>query len=59
MADLVVPYAMVLYERFLGRPFTGHRDSVSELVRDVVEAAIEAVMSERASASVRPSGPNA
>ena len=28
-ADLGVPYAMVLYERFLGRPFAGHRDSVS------------------------------
>jgi len=46
LADLGVPYAMVLYERFLGRPFAGHRDSVSELVGDVVEAAIEAVLSE-------------
>ncbi|MGA8612964.1 MAG: hypothetical protein WB760_14955 [Xanthobacteraceae bacterium] len=44
LADLGVPYAMVLYERFLGRPFAGHRDSVSELVGDVVEAAIEAVL---------------
>ena len=26
MADLGVPYAMLLYERFLGRPFAGHRD---------------------------------
>ncbi len=41
MADLGVPYAMVLYERFLGRPFAGHRDSVSELVGDVLESAIE------------------
>jgi len=32
LADLGVPYAMLLYERFLGRPFAGHRDSVSELV---------------------------
>jgi len=36
-----VPYAMLLYERFLGRPFAGHRDSVSELVGDSLEAAIE------------------
>lgn len=42
LADLGVPYAMLLYERFLGRPFAGHRDSVSELVGDVLEAAIEA-----------------
>ena len=35
LADLGVPYAMLLYERFLGRPFAGHRDSVSELVGDV------------------------
>lgn len=41
LADLGVPYAMLLYERFLGRPFAGHRDSVSELVGDVLEAAIE------------------
>jgi hypothetical protein len=45
MVDLGVPYAMVLYERFLGRPFAGHRDSVSELVGDVLEAAIEAALS--------------
>ncbi len=32
LADLGVPYAMMLYERFLGRPFAGHRDLVSELV---------------------------
>jgi hypothetical protein len=44
LADLGVPYAMLLYERFLGRPFAGHRDSVSELVGDVVEAAVEAVL---------------
>lgn len=44
LADLGVPYAMVLYERFLGRPFAGHRDSVSELVGDVLEAAIEATL---------------
>jgi hypothetical protein len=43
LADLGVPYAMLLYERFLGRPFASHRDSVSELVGDVVETAIEEV----------------
>ena len=41
LADFGAPYAMVLYERYLGRPFAGHRDSVSELVGDVVETAIE------------------
>ncbi len=41
LADLGVPYAMLLYEQFLGRPFAGHRDSVSELVGDVLENAIE------------------
>jgi hypothetical protein len=45
IADLGLPYAMVLYERFLGRPFAGHRDSISELVGDVVESAIETVLS--------------
>jgi len=46
LADLGVPYAMVLYERFLGRPFAGHRDSVSELVGDIVETAIEGLLSD-------------
>jgi len=45
IADLGVPYPVLLYERFLGRPFAGHRDSVSELVGDVVESAIEDVLS--------------
>ena len=45
LADLGVPYAMLLYERFLGRPFAGHRDSVSELVGDVLESAVENVLS--------------
>ena len=40
-AQLGIPYAMLLYERFLGRPFAGHRDSVSELVGDALESAIE------------------
>ncbi len=46
LADLGVPYAMLLYERFLGRPFAGHRDSVSELVGDILESAIETVLAE-------------
>jgi len=45
LAGMGVPYAMLLYERFLGRPFAGHRDSVSELVGDSLESAIEAVLS--------------
>jgi len=45
MAGMGVPYAMLLYERFLGRPFAGHRDSVSELVGDNMESAIEDVLS--------------
>lgn len=52
LADLGVPYAMLLYERFLGRPFAGHRDSVSELVGDVLESAIEGVLT-RAGVSFR------
>lgn len=36
-----VPYAVLLYERYLGRPFASHRDSVSEMVGDVMESAIE------------------
>ena len=46
VATLGVPYAMLLYERFLGRPFAGHRDSVSELVGDSLESAIEDELTE-------------
>ena len=45
-AGMGVPYAMLLYERFLGRPFAGHRDSVSELVGDSLESAIESVLTQ-------------
>jgi hypothetical protein len=45
LSDMGVPYAMLLYERFLGRPFAGHRDSVSELIGDGLENAIEDVLS--------------
>ena len=41
LALMGVPYSMLLYERFLGRPFAGHRDSVSDLIGDSLEAAIE------------------
>jgi hypothetical protein len=45
LAGMGVPYAMLLYERFLGRPFAGHRDSVSDLVGDSLEAAVEDALS--------------
>ncbi len=45
IAELGAPYAMLLYERFLGRPFAGHRDSISELIGDSMENAIETVLS--------------
>ena len=41
VASQHVPYAMLLYERYLGRPFATHRDAVSELVGDTMETAIE------------------
>ena len=41
-----VPYSMLLYERYIGRPFASHRDSVSELVGDVMESAIEERLSQ-------------
>ena len=44
LTELGVPYAVLLYERLLGRPFAGHRDSVSELIGDVMETAIEGVL---------------
>lgn len=44
LAGIGVPYAMLLYERFLGRPFAGHRDSVSELIGNSLESAIEDVL---------------
>ncbi len=47
LARMGAPYAMLLYERFLGRPFAGHRDSVSELIGDSLESAIEDVLTSR------------
>jgi hypothetical protein len=46
IADLGAPYPVLLYERFLGRPYATHRDSVSELVGEVVEVAVKNVLSE-------------
>ena len=43
-AELGVPYSILLYERLLGRPFAGHRDSISELIGNIVENAIEEVL---------------
>ena len=47
LAGMGAPYAMLLYERYLGRPFASHRDSVSELVGGVLESAIEDELSAR------------
>ena len=57
LAGMGVPYAMLLYERFLGRPFAGHRESVSDLVGDSLEAAVEDALSKPASVTGKPSGP--
>ncbi|MCY3883194.1 MAG: hypothetical protein OXG61_13880 [Chloroflexi bacterium] len=46
-AHLHMPYAMLLYERYLGRPYASHRDAVSELVGDEIENAIEVQLSGR------------
>ena len=45
-AALGVPYSILLYERLLGRPFAGHRDSISELIGNIVENAIEDTLSQ-------------
>ena len=44
LSRIGAPYAMLLYERLLGRPFAGHRDSVSEIIGDSLESAIEDVL---------------
>ena len=43
-AKLGLPYPMVLYERFLGRPFAAHKDSVSDLIGEVLECKIEKML---------------
>ncbi len=52
---LGLPYSVVLYERLLGRPFASHRDSVSELIGDIVENAVEEVLA-RHGVSARRTG---
>jgi len=42
-----VPYATLLYERLLGRPFASHRDAVSEHVGDILESAIQKLLVEK------------
>lgn len=37
-----VPYQALLHERLLGRPFASHRDSVSEMIGDIIESAVVA-----------------
>ena len=44
LATIGVPYAMLLYERLLGRPFAGHRDSVSDLVGNILESEIAQIL---------------
>jgi hypothetical protein len=51
-ARLGLPYPVILYERFLGRPFAGHKDSVSDLIGDVLECKIEKTL-DRAGISFR------
>jgi hypothetical protein len=46
ISDLGAPYPVLLYERFLGRPYATHRDSVSELVGEAVEVAVKNVLTE-------------
>jgi hypothetical protein len=41
VASQHVPYAVLLYERYLGSPFISHRNSVAGLIGDVMESAIE------------------
>ncbi len=52
LSRIGAPYAMLLYERLLGRPFAGHRDSVSDIIGDSLESAIEEVLT-RAAISFR------
>ena len=43
-AELGIPYSILLDERPLGCPFAGHQDSISELIGNIVENAIENVL---------------
>lgn len=44
VANHDVPYASLLYERYLGRPYASHRDSISSLIGDTMEGAIEEML---------------
>jgi len=44
LAQIGVPYAILVYERFLGRLFAGHRDTVSDLIGDGLEFVIEEIL---------------
>ncbi len=46
-ANLHIPYVMLLYERYLGRPYASYRDAVSELIGNGMENAIEAQLANR------------
>ena len=46
-ANFHVPYAALLHERHLGRPFASYRDSVSGMVGDVMESAVESELAAR------------
>ncbi len=46
LAQIGAPYAMLLYERLLGRPFAGHRDSISEIIGDKMESAVESILTQ-------------
>lgn len=46
LARMGVSYAMLLYERFLGRPFASHRDAVSDLIGDIMESAVAKLLEE-------------
>jgi hypothetical protein len=56
VAEKGVPYAMLLYERMLGRPFATHRDSVSSQVGNIVEDAVINALTE-AGVPYEQSGP--
>jgi len=43
-AEHGVPYEVLLYERYLGRPFASHRDSVSEHVGELLQGAVRSVL---------------
>jgi len=58
LAGIGVPYAMLLYERFLGRPFAGHRDSVSELIGDSLELQLRMFFPRQVSVSEKPNARN-